>query len=244
MSVPSQIKSRGGIKMNDTLGDRMKGCYEDRYRFYLTRRTPVILRLDGVAFHTFTRKLHKPFDECFSNAMTAVAEMLMKEVKGAQLVYTQSDEISVLLVDYKKFESDAWYDYNLQKLSSVPASMAASVFQPYAHSVSQANAFFDCRAFNIPKEDVENYFVWRQKDWQRNSVQMLARSIWSQKQLHGKSVVEMKKMLSDNGTPWDKLDARWRNGVFVCEGGTDHNFVFSDALNRSLIDQLLEPEEK
>jgi len=112
----------------DILGDRMKFNYENRSKTYLTRRTPVIIRLDGVAFHTFTRGFVKPFDKRLMETMQEVTLGLCREIQGVVLGYTQSDEITLVLVDYKELDSQAWYDYGVQKLCSVAASKATKLF--------------------------------------------------------------------------------------------------------------------
>ena len=190
--------------MNDALGDRMKNYYENRYRIYLTRRTPVIIRVDGNAFHTFTKGLERPFDADFMDIMQKTCKELCENIQGCVGGYVQSDEISLLLIDYQNINTDAWFNYNLQKIISLAAAMATCTFNRlvgelvaslaasgYALSqfedseddeaecwrkyniwASKQNcAIFDARAFNIPKEDVTNYFIWRQKDATRNSIQ-------------------------------------------------------------------------
>jgi tRNA(His) 5'-end guanylyltransferase len=197
--------------------------------------------LDGVAFHTLTRHCKKPFDAKLSQGMTETAKALVSEIQGAVCAYTQSDEISVVLTDYNRFDTDAWYDYNIQKISSVAASIATLRFHDATGFSNKA--LFDCRAFNLPREEVVNYLHWRQKDWLRNSVQMLARSIWSQKKLHGKSITEIKEMLCVNGTPWENLEGRWRNGIFIRGDAVAlPNLIVQE--NRIYIESLLEPEEK
>src|SRR5512137_2136173 len=114
--------------MQDALGDRMKGQYEDRTRYSLPRRTFTIIRLDGKAFHTYTRGLKKPFDgDLFADIDTAIINML-PEIQGAVFAYTQSDEISVLLTDFATTQTDAWFDGNLQKMCSVAASIMTAQF--------------------------------------------------------------------------------------------------------------------
>lgn len=112
----------------DSLGDRMKNNYENRAKTYLVRRTPVIIRLDGRAFHTFTRGFQKPYDEIFHNAMNATMKYLCENIQGCKLGYTQSDEITLLLTDYDTLTTDAWFDNNVQKICSVSASMATMMF--------------------------------------------------------------------------------------------------------------------
>ena len=111
----------------DSLGNRMKG-YENISRSYLIRRIPVIIRLDGKAFHTFTRGLKKPFDEILMNTMWETAKYLCENIQGCKIAYTQSDEISLLLTDYENIDTSAWFDNNVQKMVSISASMATLAF--------------------------------------------------------------------------------------------------------------------
>ena len=111
----------------DSLGDRMK-YYEYVTRNYLTRKLPVICRIDGKAFHSFTRGLKKPFDEIFIKSMQDTMKYLCENVQGCVLGYTQSDEITLVLVDYQDRDSCAWFDNNIQKMVSVSASMATLAF--------------------------------------------------------------------------------------------------------------------
>jgi len=198
-------------KQRKPLGDRIRENYEDRSKTYLTRRTPVIVRLDGRAFHTFTRQFHSPFSEILSDAMIETARALCEEIAGARLAYVQSDEISLLLHDYNKFDTAAWYDYAVQKVVSVTASIATAHFNRIIET-SQL-AMFDSRAFNIPEEEVNNYFIWRQKDWERNSVAMLAQAHFSPKELHGKNRQEMIEMCAQRGEHWESLHDRWKLGT-------------------------------
>lgn len=202
--------------MNDELGNRMKSNYENVTRYYLSRRTPVILRLDGKAFHTFTKGFDKPFDSILVEAMQYITEQLCKNVQGCVFGYCQSDEISLLLVDYKKLNSDAWFDYNIQKCSSVAASLATNYFNSYLLDCITSfkgfeqddeinflsnklfKASFDARIFNIPKEEVVNYFIWRQNDCIRNAINSIGQHYFSHKNLQHKNVSQIKEMLVKN----------------------------------------------
>lgn len=198
----------------DSIGNRMKDNYEDRYRIKLSRRVPVIIRLDGKAFHTLTRHCDKPFDASFQATMEFTAGYLCREIQGAQCAYVQSDEISILLTDFARLNTDAWFDYNLQKIVSISAGMASAFFS--AHYLYDGQiAIFDCRAFNIPKEEVTNYFIWRQQDWTRNSLQMLAQSHFSHKQLQRKNSADLHEMLHGIDVNWADLDPVWKNGVYL-----------------------------
>ena len=112
----------------DSLGDRMKEYYENRAKTYLTRRMPVIIRLDGRAFHTFTKGFKRPYDEIFHNAMNQTMKYLCENIQGCKIGYTQSDEITLLLTDYDTLTTDAWFGYGVQKMCSVAASMATLAF--------------------------------------------------------------------------------------------------------------------
>ena len=112
----------------DSLGDRMKENYENVYRIRLTRRTPVIIRIDGRAFHSFTKKFCRPYDLVFKQTMWNTAQYLCEKIQNARIAYVQSDEISILMVDYNKLTTSAWFDNNMQKICSVSASMATLFF--------------------------------------------------------------------------------------------------------------------
>lgn len=114
--------------MRDELGDRMKKYYEDRTRITLPRRTYTIIRIDGKAFHTFTKGLTRPFDDGLINDMDETACYLCKNIQGAKFGFVQSDEISILITDFDKIGTDAWFDGNIQKMASIAASMATSKF--------------------------------------------------------------------------------------------------------------------
>lgn len=115
----------------DDLGTRMKAFYENIPKTKLMRRTPVAIRIDGKAFHTFTRGFQKPFDEVLIKTMQDTMKYLCENIQGCVLGYTQSDEITLILIDYKKFTSSAWFDYEIQKVCSIAASMATMAFNKY-----------------------------------------------------------------------------------------------------------------
>lgn len=126
-----------------TLGDRMKNNYENITRYYLTRRMPVIIRIDGKAFHTFTRGFKKPFDDILVKTMQDTMKYLCENIQGCVLGYTQSDEISLVLTDYAELTTDAWFGNNLQKMCSVSASMATLAFNKFFSGRVQ-EFMYDC----------------------------------------------------------------------------------------------------
>ena len=119
------------MPVNDDLGKRMKEYYEHVYRFGLTRRTPVAIRIDGKAFHTFTRGFQKPFDDVLVKSMQETMKYLCENIQGCKLGYTQSDEITLILTDYDTLTTDAWFGYELQKMCSIAASMATMAFNKF-----------------------------------------------------------------------------------------------------------------
>lgn len=216
----------------DSLGDRMKENYENRSKTYLVRRMPVIIRLDGKAFHTFTRGLKKPYDEIFHNTMNQTMKYLCENIQGCKLGYTQSDEITLLLTDYDTLTTDAWFDYSVQKMCSVAASMATLAFNQYLRinfndvdlleELEYAKtlfekfdcAMFDARCFNIPTEEVTNCFIWRQQDATRNAIQMLGQCNFPHKELQGKSCNDIQDMLMlQKGINFNDMPTEFKRGV-------------------------------
>lgn len=207
--------------MKTSLGDRIKEFYENRSRHYLTRRMPVVVRVDGKAFHTLTHGCEKPYDQNLINAMVGSATLVAQQIQGFKLAYTQSDEVSFLLTDYDQIKTDAWFDYNLQKITSVTAAMMTAFFNNHlralpGNALENKTAFFDARAFNIPREEVANYFLWRAKDWERNSLQMMALANFSHKELHGKGREDLHELLHSKGINWaTDCTPQQKNGTFI-----------------------------
>ena len=191
--------------------------YEDTYRQVLPFRMPVIVRVDGKAFHSLTRGCDVPFDIRLGHAMDWVANQLLAQMQNARMAYVQSDEVSVLMVDYNRFGSQPWFGGVLQKIVSVSASIAAVSF---TEAWGRA-AYFDSRAFAIPERDVANYFVYRQQDATRNSIQMATRALYSHKQVHGKNTDEMQEMMYAKGVNWNDYSAYWKRGRVVTLEGVD-----------------------
>ncbi len=202
------------MKMN--LGDRMKK-YEYVNRDYLMPRTPVIVRVDGKAFHTFTKDFDKPFDNILSESMLLAASRLFDEMQGCKLAYVQSDEASFVLTDYDQLDTQGWFGYNRSKIETISASCMTTAFNRGMRLADRCgDAMFDARSFSIPLDEVANYFLWRAQDWHRNSVAMFAQSHFSHKELHKKNISGMHDMLHGIGKNWtrDVSDVS-RNGVFL-----------------------------
>lgn len=193
--------------MNDDLGNRMK-TYERASRTVLPRRMPVIIRVDGKAFHTLTRGCERPFDQRLIGLMNDVAKRLCFEVQGAVFGYVQSDEVSVLVHNYQRLSTEPWFDNEVQKIASVSAAIAASTFTAGWGSPAE----FDARAFVIPETEVCNYFIWRQQDATRNSIQMAARAAFSHRECDRRSTRDLQEMLLAKGINWNEYPAELKRG--------------------------------
>lgn len=230
------------MPVHDDLGTRMKTFYEQIPKTKLIRRTPVIIRIDGKAFHTFTRGFKRPFDEILIKTMQETTKYLCENIQGCVLGYTQSDEITLVLVDYQRFETSAWFDYEVMKMCSISASMATMAFndafrrnyceyftflsddefdnqEEYLVTLCRAmntGAMFDARVFNIPKEEVTNCIYWRQLDATRNSIQMVGQANFSHTELQYKSCNMIQDMLmTQKGINWNDFPTYLKRGSCV-----------------------------
>ena len=231
----------GKIK-KDTLGDRMKN-YESITRDFLIPKVPTIMRLDGKAFHTYTKQFKRPFDKVLIDMMDETAKYLCSKIQGAKFAYVQSDEITIFISDMDSIESQMWYDGNIQKMTSVSASMAAAKFNhlmflnklesitkidekslgPRYHRIDLEDilkkmtlAEFDSRVFQVPnKEEVVNNFLWRQQDATRNSISAVAQSLYSAKELHKVNTDQMQELIFQKGINWNDYDPKLKRGRFI-----------------------------
>ncbi len=219
-----------------TLGDRMK-MYEKKYSRRSMPLLPVIARLDGRAFHTWTKGLDLPFDDDFMSVMQTTTQKLVKET-GATIGYTQSDEITLIFYSPDP-ESQIFFDGKLEKMISVLASMCTAQFslslqrQIWKHGGPMAlngqspkaellfqkpPAIFDCRVFQVPtKEEAVNCLIWRELDATRNSILAVAQSKFSNREMHGKKTPELQEMMfQKDGTNWgeDYTPAQKRGSYF------------------------------
>jgi tRNA(His) 5'-end guanylyltransferase len=161
------------------LGNRIKQ-YEAVMARQAMPRMPVMIRVDGRDFHTFTRMCGKPFDKSLMQAMVVAAKITAFDMQGFKCAYVQSDEASFVLTDYDTLETQGWFGYDLNKLISISAATMSVEFNRFYSMLGNVGALqvFDSRVFNVPKEDVVNALLWRAQDWQRNSLQMYCRSFF------------------------------------------------------------------
>lgn len=214
------------------LGTRMKE-YESRNQYYLQKRTPVIIRVDGRAFHSFTKGLKRPFDNIFQTSMIETMEAMCEQIQNCICAYTQSDEITFILKDWKELNTCAWFEYRTDKLCSISASLATYYFNKFfrenASRIIEAGAdksycltlerclqrlaTFDARCFNIPKEEITNLVYWRQLDAIRNSILSCGQATFSHKELMNKSCNQIKEMLIAAGKPWENIPIYKQRGT-------------------------------
>lgn len=215
------------------IGARMK-AYENCYRIYLPKRQAVIVRIDGRAFHSFTKGFARPYDEVFAWAMQETTRQLCENISGCKFAYQQSDEISLVLTDYETINTEPWFGNNLQKIVSISAAMATFYFRQnfleaivsmdkcdensnvHFKAYGEKLCVFDARAFIIPREEVANYIYWRQLDCVRNSIQLAGQAYFSQKQLQNKNCDQIQEMLwQEHQVNWSKYPTWFKNGVAI-----------------------------
>ena len=235
-----------------TLGDRMK-AREASTGELLPPRMPAVLRVDGRAFHTLTRGFDKPFDSTIECCMERVAVALCREVSTARLAYGQSDEVSVLLVDYASLATEQWFGGRRRKMETVAASVATAAFGEALHEAGNPRpwpdgklvaaddmgsriqlirsrifrAHFDARILPVPEDDVCNYFLWRQQDAIRNSVLAAGQSALPRRQMHGMKCVDIRAALAELGRPWEGLSTRHRRGFSVVRSPAEAEAAWS-----------------
>lgn len=229
-----------GKNKKDSLGNRMKTFYEAITKYFLPRRTYTIIRVDGKAFSQFTKTMVRPFDEDFVAVMNETARYMCENIQGAKFAYVQSDEISILLTDFDTIKTDAWFDGNVQKMASISASLATAKFnqvrlmlkmngyadgrrfvddylnQEYLKVNPFKLAMFDSRVFTIPMAlEVKNYFLWRQQDAVRNSIQMATRAKYSHEETKNVNTDEMQEMLFQKGVNWNDYAPGLKRGRII-----------------------------
>ncbi len=191
------------------LSVRMRN-YEQKFK--LPENLPVIVRIDGRAFHTLLRNMQKPFDHGFIQLMDEVGLVLCNEVQNCRMAYIQSDEISLLL--FQNRDAQPWFSNEIQKITSITSSIASSVYTR-SHKparIEETFVAFDSRTFVLPPDEVTNYFIWRQLDWERNSIQMSARAKYSHKELKNKNTTDMIDLLLRRDVDWNELPTYLKRG--------------------------------
>jgi tRNA(His) guanylyltransferase len=233
--------------MNDNLGDRCKK-YESISEHYFLPKTPLIIRVDQKAGHTWTKGLQKPFDPNYVTCMFESAKEVAKQMQGCKALYAQSDEVTFVLTDDTTLETQQWFGGRQNKIESVTAAMMTAYFnknwlinnynngqkffncQLYTDS---SPAIFDARAFQCPKDDVANVFLWRVKDWERNSLSMFCNQYFTPKELHGQGRADQHEMLHKIGHNWaNECTDQQKNGSWwSCDKVDNFNLTNYNDIN-------------
>ena len=205
----------------DSLGDRCK-TEENLGSVQLDGSKSWIMRLDGRAFHTFTRGLERPFDANYRQCMVEAMCALVKEFRP-NLAFQQSDEITLAFLVPPKTGKNRLFNMRVEKLCSIGGSLATLEFNRSAWELlpekRNQNALFDARCYNT--ENLQQHILWRQLDCVRNSVAMAAQANFSHKQLHGVGHVEMLDMLDKAGKRWSNYEDWQRYGTFARKIGVE-----------------------
>jgi len=234
--------------INDSLGERMK-MFEDVYRYKLPPNSCWIIRVDGRAFHTLTRGM-ETFDSRIISIMNEVGFALAKEFSSARIAYIQSDEVSLLIKNHHT--RDEMFGRGIQKLASISAACATMAANQWCRDVVMPSRkmMFDSRIFAIPESEVANYFIWRQHDWARNSVQMQARKYFSHTEIQNKNNMEILDMLHEREVDWEYLPTDLKRGRCIVKAPdkTVHwtwridNHIPIFTKNRDYIEKFLKEE--
>lgn len=200
----------------DSLGDRMKQ-YESLYESHFMPQLPILCRVDGRSFHSFTKGLDKPFDLNLIDLMRHTCKFLVGET-NANVGYVQSDEIS-LMWNYTD-KAQPLFGSRVQKLASIMSSLATAYFNKFLFDFlpkkQLSTPVFDGRVWNVPsKTEVVNYFIWRERDAVRNSISMAAQSMFSHNELQEKSSSEMQEMMFQKGNNWNDYIDCCKRGSYV-----------------------------
>ena len=191
------------INEKSSLFDRMKS-YESAHTNTINSKA-LIIRVDGKAFHSLKPYLRKGIDSNMVEIMTNTMLNVVNELQSCVFAYTQSDEISFLLRSDRSPSEEPYLKNKVQKIVSIAASMATAWFNHEASDIIKKLCYFDARVFTMPDEDLPNYFIWRQKDWIRNSIIMLGRAKFSAQELHRKNSAQVLDMLVRVGYDFDSL---------------------------------------
>jgi tRNA(His) guanylyltransferase len=205
----------------ESLGERMKFYEAQATAQYLQPFVPWIIRLDGRAFHTFTRGFNKPFDTDLIRIMQQTTEHLVKAT-NACIGYTQSDEITLVLYTDAP-GTQLFFDGRRDKINSILAAICSVYFSNRMEDVvNKINSeheppVFDCRCFTVPnKAEALNCLIWREQDAVRNSVQMVGQHYFSPSQLHQKSCNQIQEMLfQQHKINWNDLPDEQKRGTYV-----------------------------
>jgi tRNA(His) guanylyltransferase len=201
------------------LADRCKSFEAAEAGRRAARGTPLLARLDGRAFHTFTRDLRRPYDEAMSRCMIETARYLVQEL-NALVAYTQSDEITLAWFEPADSPTEYPFDGRYQKLASVLAGLASTRFYQLVLELMPAKVrevpHLDCRVWQVPAlSDAAEVFVWREEDAIKNSTTMAALAHFTDREIHGKDTATKQEMLLARGVDWRAYPAFFQRGTYL-----------------------------
>jgi tRNA(His) 5'-end guanylyltransferase len=192
---------------------------------------PLMARLDGKSFHTFTKDMERPYDKNFSDLMVDTTKHLVS-MTSALMGYTQSDEITLLFYA-DNTESQLFFNGRLFKLNSILAAAASVYFnsklKDYLPNKAHLMPLFDCRTWNVPtQEEAVNVFVWRELDATKNSITMAAQSVYSHNALMGKNGSDKQEMLFQKGINWNNYPSFFKRGTYIQNKRVDRPFTVDE----------------
>jgi tRNA(His) guanylyltransferase len=224
------------------VGTRMKSHYESRARTRFVRRMPIILRLNGKNFKEWTSWCQKPFDTSLCTALVDTLSHLLENVPNAVFGYLHSDKLSILLRDYDDHDTGLWFDGDVQDIISLATSMATAFFNNQFEPRQHPPALFQMRAFNLPREEVHNYFVWRQSNSLTGALHGLGRHHLGEQNMQKYSNAAIVTELQKRDVDLKNLDSRYVNGI-VCLRNS-HKVVYTETApnftyERGLIEKIV-----
>ena len=225
------------MPVNDELGKRMKEFYEQVPKYRLMRRTPVIIRIDGKAFHTFTRGFERPFDEVLGNAMVKTMQYLCENIQGCIFGYVQSDEISLVLSDYKKLNSDAWFGYEVQKMCSIAASMATMAFASFF--ADEVIGFY--HKHKVPSNDDGDYVDYMLETPEHEQLYNAYLRAFNKGAMFDARVFNIPKEEVVNCIYWRQVDAARNSVQMVGQANFSHNELQNKSSN--VIQEMLHEQK-
>jgi len=202
--------------MKDDLGNRIKIYENIEINRRLLPLLPIVCRLDGKAFHNFTKDLKRPYDPVLSEVMILTTAYLVQET-NANIGYTQSDEIS-LTWHNDRFDKQLFFDGKIQKMVSVLSSLTTGYFNKILtkYIKKEELGFFDCRVFNVPNvEEGANVLLWRERDATKNSISMAAGTYYDHMDLMNKNSSQKQEMLFHKGINWHNYPTFFKRGTFI-----------------------------
>lgn len=242
-----------------SLGDRMKE-YENVTNTNLIHRMPIMVRCDGRAFHSFCSGMNKPYDDIFIELMDTLTKYLLVSVPDCEIAYVESDEITLCLFPYKTYATTPFFDGRVQKLCSTLAAMATWKFnqillewskgddaskKTFAEVYSSKVAMFDCRVWNLPREEVLNCLLWRQQDSKRNAILTAGQTWIGKKKIHALKTTEVIDKLKEIGIDyWEAIPKYYHYGRTFIHNSDKTNWIFDNLEDRAELSKLVNIDEE